>query len=120
VKLIAVMAAAALTLSCAPSQPPPAPPSAQLEGVGPSGPVTWPFEFRWKGARPTTVVRIQVLDEAERPLAGLEGRGDHLPAPNSLKPVLRAGVRYQWRVMRVDENGEEVGASALTTFELKE
>ena len=120
VRLIAVTLAGALALSCASSQPPPAAPAAALEGVAPSGPVTWPFEFRWKGASQTTVVRLQVLDEAERPLAGLEGRGDHLPAPDSLKPMLRAGVRYQWRVTRVDENGEEVGASALTAFELKD
>ena len=52
---------------------------------------TWPFEFRWKGAGPDNVVRIHVLDEAERPLAGFEGRGDHLAAPDSLKSMLRAG-----------------------------
>ena len=119
-KLIAVTLAAALALSCASSQPPQPPPSAPLEGVAPSGPVTWPFEFRWKGAGPETVVRIQVVDEAERPLAGLEGRGDHLAAPASLKSMLRGGLRYQWRVARVDQNGEEVGASALTTFTVEQ
>ena len=82
----------------------------------PAAPSAWPFEFRWKGAGPKTVVRIQVVDEAERPLAGLEGRGDRLAAPDGLKSMLRAGLRYQWRVARVDENGEEVGASALTAF----
>ena len=117
-KLIAVTLAAALAISCAPSQPPA--PSAPLEGVAPSGPVTWPFEFRWKGAGPKTVVRIQVVDEAERPLAGLEGRGDHLAAPDSLKSMLRPGLRYQWRVTRVDDNGEEVGASALTAFTVEQ
>jgi hypothetical protein len=120
VKLIAVTVAAALALSCAPSQPAPAPPSAPLEGVAPNGPVTWPFEFRWKGAGPKTVVRIQVVDEAERPLAGLDGRGDHLAAPDSLKSMLRPGLRYQWRVTRVDDNGEEVGASALTAFTVEQ
>ena len=119
-KLIAVTLAAALAISCAPGQPPPAPPSAPLEGVAPSGPVAWPFEFRWKGAGPKTLVRVHVVDEAERPLAGLEGRGDHLAAPDGLKSTLRAGLRYQWRVARVDDNGEEVGASALTVFELKD
>jgi len=120
VKLIVVTLAAALALSCASSQPPPAAPQAPLEGIAPIGPVTWPFEFRWKGATPNTVVRIHVLDEAERPLTGLEGRGDHLPAPDGLKPMLRPGVRYQWRVMRVDENGEEVGASPLTAFTIEQ
>ena len=119
-KLIAVTLAAAVAISCASSQPPPAQPSAPLEGLAPSGAVAWPFEFRWKGARPETVVRIHVVDEAERPLAGFEGRGDHLPAPDGLKSMLRAGLRYQWQVARVDENGEEVGASALTVFQLKD
>jgi len=124
VKLIAVTLAASLAISCASSQPPPAPPpappSGPLEGVAPSGAVAWPFEFRWKGAGAQTVVLVHVLDEAERPLAGFEGRGDHLPAPDSLKAMLRAGLRYQWRVARVDENGEEVGASALTAFSIKQ
>ena len=119
-RLIAVTLAGALALSCASSQPPPAAPAAALEGVAPSGPVTWPFEFRWKGAGPETVVRIHVVDEAERPLAGFEGRGDHLAPPAGLKSMLRAGLRYQWRVARVDENGEEVGASSLTAFTIKQ
>ena len=119
-KLLAVTLAAALAISCASSQPPPATPSTPLEGVSPNGAVAWPFEFRWKGAGPETVVRIHVVDEAERSLAGFEGRGDHLAAPAGLKSMLRAGLRYQWRVARVDENGEEVGASALTAFELKD
>jgi hypothetical protein len=120
VKLFPVTLAAALAISCASSQPPPAPPSAPLEGVAPSGAVAWPFEFRWNGAGPKTVVRIQVLDEAERPLAGFEGRGDHLPAPDGLKSILRPGVRYQWKVVRVDENGDETDASPLTAFTLKQ
>lgn len=119
-RLLPVTLAAALAISCASSQPPPATPSTPLEGVAPNGAVTWPFEFRWKGAGPETVVRIHVMDEAERPLAGFEGRGDHLPAPDGLKSMLRAGLRYQWRVARVDENGEEVGASSLTAFTLKQ
>ena len=119
-KLLPITLAAALAISCASSQPPPATPSTPLEGVAPNGAVAWPFEFRWKGAGPETVVRIHVMDEAERPLAGFEGRGDHLSAPDSLKSMLRAGQRYQWQVARVDENGEEVGASALTAFELKD
>jgi hypothetical protein len=120
VKLIAVTLATAVAISCASSQPPPQPPSAPLEGLAPTGAVAWPFEFRWKGAGPETVVRIHVVDEAERPLAGFEGRGDHLPAPDGLKSVLRAGLRYQWKVARVDENGEEVGASSLTAFTIKQ
>jgi hypothetical protein len=120
VRLLPVTLAAALAISCASSQPPPATPSTPLEGVAPNGAVTWPFEFRWKGAGPKTVVRIQVVDEAERPLAGLEGRGDHLAAPDSLKSMLRPGLRYQWRVTRVDDNGEEVGASALTAFTVEQ
>lgn len=119
-RLISLTLAAALAFACSSSQSRPATPSAPLEALAPSGPVTWPFDFRWKGADTKTVVRVYVVDEAERPLAGFEGRGDHLPAPQNLKSMLRAGLRYQWRVARVDENGEEVGASALTAFELKE
>jgi hypothetical protein len=120
VRLIAVTLATALGISCASSQPPAAAPQAPLEGIAPSGQVSWPFEFRWKGASPATVVRIHVLDEAERPLAGFEGRGDRLAAPKDLKGMLRAGLRYQWSVARVDENGEEVGASVLTAFSIKQ
>ena len=119
-KLLAVpLAAAHIVVGCASSQPPPASPRAPLEGTAPSGPVSWPFEFRWKGASPTTVVRLVIVDDAERPLKGLEGRGDHLAAPDSLKSMLRAGVRYQWRVARVDDNGDEVDASALVAFTLE-
>ena len=56
-----------------------------------------PLEGRGPGKR---VVRSSVVDEAERPLAGFEGRGDHLSAPDGLKTMLRPGC-VQWR-SRVD------------------
>ena len=119
-RLPTVTLVAALGVACASGQQAPAAPPAPLEAVAPSGVVSWPFEFRWTGASPSTVVRIHVVDEAERPLTRLEGRGEQLPAPAGLKSMLRAGVRYQWRVARVNGDGEEAGASALTAFELKE
>jgi hypothetical protein len=120
VRLLAAALAATLVAACASSPGPAAAPPQPLAATSPSGPVDWPFEFRWTGASAATVVRLHILDEAERPLVGLEARGDHLPAPDGLKSTLRAGVRYQWRVARVDENGEEADASPLTAFTLKQ
>lgn len=118
-RLLAVALAAVLAAACTSSQPQPAAPPAPLAATSPTGAVGWPFEFRWTGAGPATVVRVHVLDDAERPLVGFEARGDHLAAPDALRSTLRAGVRYQWRVARVDENGEEADASAPMVFEIK-
>ncbi len=65
------------------------------------------------------MVRLHITDDAERPVASLEVRGTRKTAPASLKALLRPGARYQWRVARVDENGEEANASAPVTFWLK-
>jgi hypothetical protein len=94
-------------------------PQAPLEALEPAGATAWPFEFRWAGTGPDTVVRVHVLDEAERPLYGIEARGDHVTAPRALETLLRAGGRYQWRVARVDENGEESGESELKVFTMR-
>ena len=119
-KLLAVVLTAVLGAACTSSQPPRGAAPAPLAGTSPTGAVEWPFEFRWTGAGPATVVRVHVFDDAERPLVGFEARGDHLAAPDALRSTLRAGVRYQWRVARVDENGEEADPSAPTAFEISE
>jgi hypothetical protein len=62
---------------------------------------------------------VHVLDDAERPIFGIEARGDHVAAPRSLKAQLQPGVSYQWRVARVDDNGEEADASELITFKVR-
>ena len=91
----------------------------QLRGTSPSGSTSWPLVFRWEGTGRSEVVRVHVLDEAERPIFGMEARGDFMAAPQSLKTQLMAGARYQWRVARVDENGDESDASDLTPFQLQ-
>ena len=91
----------------------------QLRGTSPSGAVSWPVVFRWEGAAPTDVVRVHILDDAERPIFGMEVRGSSAEAPKTLRSQLLPGTRYQWRVARVDENGDESDASELTGFRLQ-
>jgi hypothetical protein len=91
----------------------------QLRATSPSGPVSWPLVFKWEGAAPSDVVRVHVLDDAERPIFGMDVRGTSAEAPKSLKSQLSPGARYQWRVARVDENGDESDASELTVFQLR-
>lgn len=103
------------------SAPPPgaAAASGPLRPVSPAGPTTWPFAFAWEGAGEGSVVRVRVFDTAERLVYGLEARGASAQAPNALRPLLQAGATYQWRVARVDENGDESGQSALIAFSLR-
>lgn len=93
--------------------------SVPLRAEQPAGGVDWPVEFRWSGSAADAVIRLHVMDDAERPVASLEVRGTIKTAPESLRALLRPGERYQWRVARVDENGEEANASAPVTFWLK-
>jgi hypothetical protein len=65
------------------------------------------------------VVRVRVFDEAERQVFGMEARGTSRAAPDELRPLLEPGHTYVWRVARVDENGEEAGASDLTPFSVR-
>jgi hypothetical protein len=75
--------------------------------------------FSWSGTSADSVVRIRVFDEAERQVFGLEARGTSQEAPPDLKSALAPGAPYQWRVARVDENGQEADASTLTAFSLR-
>ena len=92
----------------------------QLTAVSPDGRVTWPFVFRWRGASADTVVRIRVMDDAERAVYGIEARGHQVTAPAPLKGLLEEGQRYQWRVSRVNENGDEAGTSELAVFTVEQ
>jgi hypothetical protein len=91
----------------------------QLRATSPSGAVNWPLVFRWEGAAASDVVRVHIFDDAERPIFGMEVRGGSADAPKSLRSQLLPGARYQWRVARVDENGDECDASELTAFRLQ-
>ncbi len=113
------LAALAITTAACGAGPRQAAATAPLRAEQPADAVDWPIEFRWSGASSDAVVRLHVMDDAERPVASLEVRGTSKTAPESLRALLRPGVRYQWRVARVDENGEEANASAPVTFWLK-
>ena len=94
-------------------------PKGPLRAVAPSGLVAWPFEFRWEGGAATSVVRIHVTDEAERPLQEIEVRGERAPAPDALRELLTPGTTYLWRVARLDDNGQERDGSGLTRFKIQ-
>ena len=79
----------------------------------------WPITFSWSGASADSVVRIRVFDEAERQVFGIEARGTAKEAPPELRSALSPHTPYQWRVARVDANGEEVDVSAMRSFTLR-
>lgn len=106
----------ALAAGCSTGQPPPAVATGPLEAASPKGPVAFPFAFAWRGAAADAVVRLRVYDEAERMVYGIEARGSQAPAPEDLKRLLKHGATYQWRVARVDDNGQEVDQSEMTPF----
>jgi hypothetical protein len=121
VKLVAVVGLLML-VGCSASTPAARPADSgmrQLRATTPSGAVSWPLVFRWEGAAPSDVVRVHILDDAERPIFGMEVRGSSAEAPKSLRSQLLPGAPYQWRVARVDENGDESDASELTAFKLQ-
>ena len=112
--------AMAVAVGCSKEQPPAAgAPPAPLHTVAPSGTTGWPFVFVWRGASADAVVRVRILDEAERQVYGLEARGSQAPAPDDLRRLLKTGTPYLWRVARVDENGQEVDPSDLTAFSVR-
>jgi hypothetical protein len=90
-----------------------------LQAVSPRGDATWPPTFSWSGVADDAVVRVRVFDEAERQVFGMEARGTSRVAPGELRTLLEPGRTYLWRVARVDENGEEAGASELTPFSIR-
>ena len=119
---LAALVGLLMLAGCSASTPPARAPDSgmrQLRATSPSGSVNWPVVFRWEGAAPSDVVRVHILDDAERPIFGMEVRGTSAEAPKSLRSQLTPGTRYQWRVARVDENGDESDASELTAFKLQ-
>ena len=89
-----------------------------LKAVAPSGDTAWPFMFRWDGARPDSVVRVRVMDEAERLILAFDTRGTSAPAPDTLRAQLRPGTRYQWSVA-YPQDDDESAASPLEEFSLR-
>lgn len=109
-----------LVAGCSRAQPPPAVvQDGPLQAVSPSGPTALPLSFTWRGASDEAVVRVRIFDEAERAIYGIEARGSQVPAPGDLQRQLKAGTPYLWRVARVDENGQEVDQSELTSFSVR-
>ena len=109
-----------LAAGCSKAPPPAAlAPAGPLDAVAPAGVTAWPFVFTWRGAAADTVVRVRIVDEAERQVYGIEARGSQAAAPDELRRSLKTGTPYLWRVARVDENGQEVDQSELTAFSLR-
>ena len=118
----AAIVAVLMLAGCSASTPAARPPDSgmrQLRATSPAGAVSWPVVFRWEGTGPSDVARVHIFDEAERPIFGMEVRGTSAEAPKTLRSQLAPGARYQWRVARVDENGDESDASELTVFQLQ-
>jgi hypothetical protein len=112
--------AMALAAGCSTAEPPAAVrQTGPLTTVSPAGPTGWPFLFSWRGATADAVVRVRIFDEAERAVYGIDARGTQVQAPDGLRGVLETGARYQWRVARIDENGQEVDQSELTAFSVR-
>ena len=110
---------AGLLVSCAGPPASGRPEPGPLQAVSPRGEAGWPPTFSWSGVGDDAVVRVRVFDEAERQVFGMEARGTERVAPAELRKLLEPGETYLWRVARVDENGEEVGASELTPFSIR-
>ena len=118
--LLCGLLAMALAVGCSRAQPPAAvAPAGSLQAAAPAGATGWPFAFTWRGASADTGVRVRIFDEAERQVYGLEARGNQAQAPDELRQLLKTGTPYQWRVARVDENGQEVDQSDLTAFSVR-
>lgn len=118
--LLGVVVAIALAAACSRAQPPAVVgQTGPLQAVAPAGPIALPFSFTWRGTSAESVVRVRVFDEAERPIYGIEARGSHAAAPEDLRRQLKTATPYLWRVARVDENGEEVDESDLTSFSIR-
>jgi hypothetical protein len=87
------------------------PPSTPLRADGPAGEIRYPFTFKWAG-NSDAVVRVTVVDAAERRLVQFDARGQRAPMPAGLADMVKPGESFSWRVAAVDENGEPMRASA--------
>lgn len=115
----ALLLCAGLLISCAGTPPGGSRTPTPVHAVTPRGEAGWPPTFTWSGVAADAVVRVRVFDEAERQVFGMEARGTSRVAPDELRTLLEPGRTYLWRVTRVDENGEETGASELVRFSVR-
>jgi hypothetical protein len=90
--------------------------STPLQPVGPVGQVNGPLTFSWRGTSDDRVVRIYIVDIAERAVTGFDARGQSAPAPPVVLEAIQPRVPMGWRVAVLDENGEPARLSALTRF----
>jgi hypothetical protein len=90
--------------------------SAPLEAVAPAGRVKGPMTFSWRGTSDDQVVRIYIVDAAERAVTDFEARGTSVTAPKIIVEAIRPGEKMGWRIAAIDQNGEPVRLSNLTPF----
>jgi len=110
---VALLFVATLLSACGGNGNPPhsAPPSTPLVPLTPRGSTSYPFTFSWSGVGATDVVRITVVDPAERQLMEFDVRGTSAPMPPRLSELIRPGERFSWRVAAMDEGGDAIRAS---------
>jgi hypothetical protein len=110
------LVAALLAAACS---PPPKngapPPTTPLEGIAPSGDVTLPLTFSWRGNAADGLVRVSIEDRAQRPVFDFPARGSSGTA-RGLEAVLTPGEPFSWTVASIDENGNERRRSAPLRF----
>lgn len=113
--ILPLLLAATLLYGCSGSpQSQAAPPSTPLVAQAPKGTVAYPFTFSWSGVGATDVVRVTVVDAAERQLMEFEARGTSVPMPPRLSELVRPGDHFSWRVAALDEEGQAVRGSDWT------
>ena len=86
-------------------------PSTPLVPLGPKGTVSYPFTFSWSGVAAEDVVRVTVVDAAERQLMEFEARGASVAMPPRLSELIRPGERFSWKVAAFDDAGQPVRGS---------
>ena len=72
--------------------------------------------FSWRGTADDQVVKIYIVDAAERAITDFEARGRSVVAPQIIVDAIKPGEKMGWRVAAIDQNGEPVRLSALTPF----
>ena len=110
--LFALLLVAASSQACSNGAPPQAQAlSTPLVPIGPKGEVSYPFTFSWSGVAAADVVRVTVVDAAERQLMEFEARGTSVAMPPRLSELIRPGEQFSWRVATFDDAGQPVRAS---------
>ena len=110
--LFALLLAIVSSSTCGNSGPQQAPaPSTPLVPLAPKGLVAYPFTFSWSGAAPADVVRVTVVDAAERQLMEFDARGTSVAMPPRLAELIRPGEHFSWKVAAFDDAAQPVRGS---------